>query len=82
MTTIKLTKKQREIIADIRGGMQICTSSEVKGAWISGLKSHPKEQYHINNGIFWRLVKDGLIYQQLGYPFQYQLTELGKSIEL
>ena len=75
-----LTKKQKEVVIDLQNGWSLVTNNEVKGAWVS--KSKADKEYHIDNGIFWRLVKKGLIYQQLSHPFNYVLTEQGKSIKL
>jgi hypothetical protein len=85
MSSIKLTKLQKKVIKDLRDGMSVITSSEVKGAWISGPRSMNREDYHIDNGVFWRLVNKGLIRQGLGGfndNFDYRLTELGKKVKL
>ena len=76
-----LSKKQKGIVSDLQDGFVIVASSEHKGAWISK-KGQLKGDYHIDNGVFWRLVKKGIIAQQVVWPFHYELTKLGKEIKI
>jgi hypothetical protein len=77
---IKLSPKQKEVIKDLQNGWSLCTSSDVKGAWVS--KSKNVKEYHINNRVFWNLVDKGLIFKNFRAHFNYTLTALGKTIEL
>lgn len=72
---MKLTEKQACVIYCLQNGWVLITDNEMKGA-IVGSK---QKEFHIDNGIFFRLVNKGLIYQELGYPFNYILTRLGKE---
>lgn len=74
---MKLTPKQNAVIWCLQNGWILITDNGHKGALVAGDKS----EYHINNGLFWRLVKMGLIYQRLGYPFDYVLTIAGEEIK-
>lgn len=51
----------------------------MNGAIVGSAK---KDQYHIDNGVFWRLVEKGLIRQESRPPFNYILTDVGKIIKL
>jgi len=75
---MKLTKKQKQVVTDIFNGAVFVCDSEIKGAYISG--NNLKEDYHINNGVFFRLVKKRAIYQQIQMPFNYVLSR--KCIEM
>ncbi len=70
---MNLTKRQKEIVFDIYNGAVFICDSCVKGAWVSGGKL--SKDYHINNGVFFRLVNKGIIYQQQSPPFNYILSE-------
>jgi hypothetical protein len=75
---IKLTPKQNAVINLLQNGWSLITDMEVKGAWVC----NSKYQFHINNGLFFRLVNMGLIYQggsDVGYSFI--LTREGKEIK-
>ena len=75
---VKLTNKQAAVIYCLQNGWCLITSNESKGAWVA----KDKFDFHINNGIFWRLVRKGLIAQQLGHPWDYVLTRLGETIKV
>jgi len=74
---MKLTPKQDYVIHCLQNGWVLITDCEMKGALVAG----NKKQFHINNGIFWRLVEKELIYQLMHYPFDYRLTEKGENIK-
>lgn len=81
---MKLTPVQNKVINCLQRGADIITDSHVKGAWISFPKSvSDMPDFHINNGVFYNLLKKGLIIQSLDIRenFNYKLTELGKSIK-
>ncbi|MEM1337290.1 MAG: hypothetical protein AAGF96_06045 [Bacteroidota bacterium] len=67
----ELTKRQKKVVNDVFNGAVIITDREMRGAVISG---KGKADYHIDNGVFFRLVEKGWIYQQLRKPFDYVLT--------
>mgnify|MGYP000521872651 CR=1 FL=1 len=72
MKKADLTKKQLEVVTDIfNGGVFVC-DKYTPGAWVSGMPE--KEDYHIDNGVFFRLVNKGAIWQQLSRPFNYVLS--------
>ncbi len=75
---VKLTPKQNAVIYLLQNGWDLITDMEVKGAWVC----NSKYQFHINNGLFFRLVNMGLIYQggsEVGHSFI--LTKEGKEIK-
>lgn len=72
----KLTPKQNAVIWCLQNGFILITDCSMKGAIVGDTK----RQYHINNGIFWRLVEMGLIYQCFR-THDYILTEKGKNIK-
>ena len=77
---VKLTAMQKRVIKDLQGDFILITDSSGKGAWVGNSEG----QYHINNGVFWRLVDKGLIWQdcsRYGHN-NYVLTKLGKTIQL
>ncbi len=76
---LKLSKKQKEVMKDLRNGYELATNSDTRGAEVCHKSGN---QYHINNRVFWNLVDMGLIFQNIEERFQYTLTELGKTIEL
>lgn len=77
---LKLTPKQKKVVRDVRdGGYVIITNCEMRGAIIGRTSG---DQYEIGTRLFWNMVDKGLIYQQLGYPFNYVLTEKAKNIKL
>ena len=67
----RLSKRQKRVVEDVYNGAFIICDSEMKGAIIA---REGEEGYHINNGVFSRLVDKGWIYQQGCYPFHYILT--------
>lgn len=75
---IKLTPKQNAVINLLQNGWVLVTGAEVTGAWVS----NDKYQFHINNGLFFRLVDMELIYQAGEKEhFSFILTTKGKSIK-
>ena len=74
---MKLTPKQDAVIWCLQNGWILITDSELNGA----LVAKNKKQFHINNGLFFRLLNKGLIAQQIGPPFEFVLTESGKLIK-
>ena len=76
METIKLTPKQNAVIYCLQNGWVFITDMEVKGA----LVCNNKYEFRINNGLFYRLIELGLVYQGLVYQ-EFVLTELGKRIK-
>ena len=75
---IKLTKVQNAVINCLQNGGCLITDSDHKGALVCDVRS--KINFHIDNGVFWRLVDKGLIYQSQGPHFDYLLTPVGKNI--
>jgi len=74
----KLTPKQNAVIWCLQNGWFLLTDREIKGAYVVS----EKLKYHINNGLFWRLVDMNLIYQGTAKEhFEYILTEKGKHIK-
>ncbi len=75
---LPLTEKQSAVIFCLQQGCCLITSDQYKGAEVAGRKG----QFHIDNGIFWRLVKMGLIKQTTweSKNFDYILTPLGKKV--
>jgi hypothetical protein len=76
---VKLTVKQNAVIWCLQNGWILITDSNRKGAIVAA----NKQQYQINNGLFWRLVHMDLIYQGdfATHRYNYVLTELGKTIK-
>jgi predicted transcriptional regulator len=75
---MKLTAKQNAVIYCLQNGFSLITSDEMKGA-IVGSNNY---EFRINNGLFWGLLKKGLIAQGTQRQrFNYGLTELGMSIK-
>ena len=69
----RLTKKQAWVVNDLKTGGSLITDSSIKGAWVGFDKHDKREDYHIGNGVFWRLVKKNIIRQQTEWPFNYIL---------
>lgn len=78
MVKIKLTPKQKEVVKRLQNGYVLITDCDNIGAWVGSTK----DQFYIGGRVFWNLVHKGIIYQELGYPFNYVLTQLGKTIQL
>lgn len=74
---MKLTPKQDYVIHCLQNGWVLITDQDYKGAIVG----NHKNQFHINNGIFWRLVEKGLIHQELQSPFNFVLTNEGSKIK-
>jgi hypothetical protein len=74
---MKLSAKQNAVIWCLQNGWMLITSSEMKGA----ICCTDKLEFRISHTIFWNLHDKGLIQQQLQWPFDYKITELGKSIK-
>lgn len=74
-----LTPKQNAVIWCLQNGWILITDSEIKGA----LVCTEKFEYRINNGLFYRLVEMGLIYQGDWHThiYNFVLTEKGKNIK-
>jgi uncharacterized SAM-binding protein YcdF (DUF218 family) len=78
MEQIKLTPKQNAVVWCLQNGWVLITGSEMKGATVCN-KTH---EYHINNGLFWRLVILGIIHQTGGETnFDFRLTKIGANIK-
>lgn len=75
----KLTPKQNAVMWCLQNGWQVITDCQMKGA-IIGCSTH---QFHINNGLFWRLDKMGLIRQGTWEKdmFGWVITDEGKKIK-
>jgi hypothetical protein len=75
----KLTPKQNAVIWCLQNGWEILTDCEMTGALIV----KERQQFRINNGLFFRLVNLDLIYQGdwATHRFWYVLTEKGKNIK-
>lgn len=69
---MEVTKRQKQVLKDVFNGAVFICDSDVTGACISG--DNIKEDYHINNGVFFRLVEKKLIYQTGSPNFDYVLT--------
>jgi hypothetical protein len=78
MSEIKLTPVQNKVIWCLQNGWILITDSGMKGAIVGATT---KDQFKINNRVFWNLVDKGMIYQSLEWPFHYVLTKEGKSIK-
>jgi hypothetical protein len=76
-SNVDLTAKQKILIERLQNGDVLVTSNE--GAWISGPNGQDEQ---IPLKTFWNLVEKDLIFQQLAWPFNYELTNLGKTIPL
>lgn len=74
---MKLTPKQNAVIYLLQNGWELITNGEMKGA-IVGNKDH---EFHINNGLFFRLVNKGLIFQNPQADYWYTLTKDGENIK-
>jgi hypothetical protein len=76
---MRLTKKQNEVIYCLQNGWVVVTDNTVTGAWIAG----DTGQFHINNGVFWRLVDKGLLWQSTHLKDRhcYVLTDKGWDIK-
>lgn len=76
---LRLTPKQNAILFCLQNGCCLITSSQYKQVWCAGNKG----QFEFSNGLFWRLVKMGLIYQGSWeeHRYNYVLTELGKKVK-
>ncbi len=79
---IKLSKLQKKVVKDLQGTYVLVTDQTVKGAWVSQSTKYGGDQYHIHNGVFWNLVTKGMIFQSYSWPFNYVLTEEGKTIKI
>lgn len=66
-----LTRLQKDVIILLNQGWELITDSEVKGAQVCCSSNNG---FHIDNGVFFRLVNKGFIYQQSEWPFNYVLT--------
>lgn len=75
---IKLTPIQKRVVSCLQGGGILLTDNEHKGAEVAYADN---SHFHIDNGIFWRLVHKGIIGQSLSYPFHYGLTSIGLKIK-
>lgn len=78
MDNINLTPKQKKVIKDLQNGGMLLTDRSYYGAYVY---SPENKDYRINV-VFYFLIDNGIIYQQLSYPFDYVLTKLGHSIKL
>lgn len=68
---VKLTTLQKDVLILMNQGWILITSSDHKGAQVCCKTSNG---FRINNGVFFRLVNKGMIYQQPHPPFEYVLT--------
>jgi len=75
---MKLTPRQKKVIKDLQNGYVLITDNSTTGAWVG----NHKEEYRINNRLFYNLMDLGLIIQQYKLPFDYILTPEGKTIQL
>ena len=74
---MKLTPKQNMVIYCLQNGWKMLTDQSESGAWIV----NEKYEFHINNGIIWRLMEKTLIGQSLSSPFEFGLTLQGRKIK-
>lgn len=75
---LRLTPIQNKVIYCLQNKWVLITDNAMKGAIVG---TTTKQQYRINNGVFWRLVDKGLIYQMSEWPFYYILTGFGEKIK-
>jgi hypothetical protein len=74
----KLTPKQNSVMYLLQNGWELITDMEMSGALVCS----SKYQFRINNGLFFRLVEMGLIFQAGARDhFSYILTPKGKTIK-
>lgn len=79
---IKLTKRQKEIIEKCREGWMLFTGrSEATDRFFYGI-SKGYDNIWFNQTLWCNLFNKGLIHQQQSHPFNYELTELGETINL
>ena len=71
----RLSKKQKQVMIDICNGGCLITDSEMKGAVVAFDRTSNKKDYHINNGVFFRLYNKGLIFQDMKRHFGYYPTQ-------
>lgn len=76
---MKLTPIQKKVVSILQDEGLLFTDNTVKGAEVCDKNN---KTFHINNGVFWRLVNKGVIGQQLQYPFHYELTPIGEKIKV
>jgi hypothetical protein len=76
---IKLTPLQKKVVKALQGGGMLLTDNEHKGAQVVYADN---SYFHIDNGVFWRLVHKCVIGQSLSWPFHYGLTPVGLGIKI
>lgn len=74
---MKLTPKQNMIINCLQNGWELFTTIDSHTCWCGNRDG----QFHFSSALFYRMVKLGLITQDLNPPFYYHLTKLGESIK-
>lgn len=79
---IKLTKRQKEIIQKVRDGWVIIVGRSEDNGRIYQLVTKGYEDDRFNAQVWGALTKHELIDQQTSPPFNWELTPLGKTIEL
>lgn len=79
---LKLSPKQTQVIKDLQTGGVLVTDSSTRGAWIGFLRGDNRQEYYIGNRVFWNLVDKGLIMQELGGQFNFELTDAGRTLPL
>ncbi len=75
-----LTPAQNKVIYCLQNGGHLITSDQYKGALVA---SASMKDFHIDGGVFWRLVEKDLIYQGSWeeHHYCYVLTEQGETIK-
>ena len=66
------------VIIDLQDGASLLTDNSFPGAYVCPLLT---PEYYIRNQTFNRLKDDGFIYQSLGHPFDFILTQKGHSFK-
>ena len=79
METIVLTPKQTAIIRNLQNGGHLITSSDSKEVICT---TNTKAVLTFSSTLFYKMVKMGLLAQQLDWPFDYGLTQTGKELKV
>jgi len=69
---VKLTKREREVIADLNNGGIIGSDNDYPDVIISGMPN--KDDYELKGFMFWRMVRREILTQQTARPYDYILT--------
>ncbi len=81
-TEIKLTKKQKEIVKKMREGWVLMVGQSETSGRIYQMVTKGYDRTYFNSTVFSNLLQKDIIYQQNSPPFDYILTDRGKTIKL